>query len=259
MQDAERDLLKRHNRTGEYLYRNEADSRLQVAAPQQQVRPRYPWEEAYLGNIPKITRDFFRCRGSHAHAAYTTIEADGSKTRVADCGGRSHHSLPLREQKEFVYPILIDLLNYIQARSEKRVVITSGHRCPQHNQYVDASAVNRTSKHLLGAEVDFYVEGLEQQPEIVLQWVMEYYQIVPFYKDKKEYQTFERPPQNEATAHAPHANKEIFIKIFQAQEGRNFDNQHPYPYLAIQVRYDREKQQRVIYSWDQAVRNYMRW
>jgi hypothetical protein len=51
----------------------------------------------------------------------------------------------------------------------------------------------------------------------------------------------------------------VFVKIYRENEGRNFDNQHAYPYISIQVRYDREKKQRVLYSWDLATHNYLRW
>ncbi len=42
----------------------------------------------------------------------------------------------------------------------------------------------------------------------------------------------------------PWYNKEIFIKLYQATEGRDLDNSHPYPYIAIQVRWDRDRNQR---------------
>ena len=57
----------------------------------------------------------------------------------------------------------------------------------------------------------------------------------------------------------PWYNREIFIKLYQKNEGRNFDNRHPYPYISVQVRYDYDAQKKVTYSWDKAFRNYMRW
>ena len=57
---------------------------------------------------------------------------------------------------------------------------------------------------------------------------------------------------------APWYNKEIFIKLYKKKEGRNFDNRHPYPYISIQVRFDTELNERVIYSWDKAYKNYLR-
>jgi hypothetical protein len=43
-------------------------------------------------------------------------------------------------------------------------------------------------------------------------------------------------------------NKEILIKFYMPNEGRNADNRHPFPYLSIQVRFDRETNMRVAYS-----------
>ena len=58
--------------------------------------------------------------------------------RYYDCGGPEKHSLPLREKKEFyLHSILIILLNYLQIQTGKRVVITCGHCCPEHNAYLD--------------------------------------------------------------------------------------------------------------------------
>ena len=54
-------------------------------------------------------------------------------------------------------------------------------------------------------------------------------------------------------------NKEILVKVYQAEEGRNLDNRHPYPYLQLQVRWDRDTKQPVSYTWHGAHRNYHRW
>lgn len=260
MQESEQDLLRRQNRRGEFIYRNDADCRLALPVPEHRTRALYPWEEAYMGAHPRITREFFRCRGSALNPPFYQVEKDGKKVRYADCGGKESHSLPLRENKEYIYPILIELLNEIQAQTGKRIVITSGHRCPQHNSYVDISLSNRTSKHMLGAEVDFYVQGMEWQPQAILELIMNYFQKNPLYEGKKEYLVFERYEKEDLSlAVRPYYNKEIFIKLFQKDEGRNFDNRHPYPYLSIQVRYDKEQQQRVLYNWDLAVHNYLRW
>ena len=44
----------------------------------------------------------------------------------------------------------------------------------------------------------------------------------------------------------------IFIKLFKANEGRNIDNHHPYPYMSIQVRFDYERNVAVNFNWEQA-------
>jgi hypothetical protein len=53
-------------------------------------------------------------------------------------------------------------------------------------------------------------------------------------------------------------NKEICIKLRTSSEGRNGDNQHPYPYLSLQVRWDRQSQELVSYEWKRAHLEYPR-
>ncbi len=220
--------------------------------------PSYPWEHHLKEGPPKITKEFFRCRGCSLNAV-RLLERQGKSERICDCGGTERHSLPLRDGKEFVYPILIDLLNYIQEKTKQRVIITAGHRCPEHHAYVDLSDENRYSKHQIGAEVSFYVEGMEYRPEEVVNWIKRFYQEKPETANKPEYINFERYTKEDAhVLTQPWMNKEIYIKLYTAKEGRNYDNRHPYPYISIQVRYDREKQERVIYSWDKAFNNYYR-
>src|SRR5690606_2499225 len=129
--------------------------------------------------------------------------------RFYDCNGSEKHSLPLRDKKEFVYPILIDLLNYLQMKTEKRVVITCGHRCPDHNTYSDQSSSNRYSKHMIGAEVSFYIQGMEEEPEVILDLIQEYYKSDKSYANKKEwieFKTYEKEDTNVSTP--PIYNKE---------------------------------------------------
>jgi hypothetical protein len=186
------------------------------------------------------------------------VNTNGEVVRYLDCGGVDKHSLPMDEDKEFFYPILIDLVNYLQVKTGKRVVITSGHRCPEHNTYVDPSVENQYSKHQIGAEVSFYVQGMESEPEAIVKYLQAYYLEKPEYRDLKEYREFQRYEGETNVSTLPWMNKEIFIKLYDKKEGRNFDNRHPYPYVSIQVRYDRAKKERVVYSWDKAHRNYLR-
>lgn len=168
--------------------------------------------------------------------------------------------LPLKDKKEFIYPILIDLLNAIQTKTGKRVVITCGHCCPEHSAYLDPSVSNQASKHMLGAEVDFYVEGMESQPEKIIALIQAYYKEEPKYRGLKnfiEFKRFEKETTNVSTP--PWYNQEIFIKLYRKNEGRDGDNRHPYPYLSLQVRYDWDLDQKVTYSWDKAYGNFLRW
>lgn len=244
---------------GEYIYRKHDES-LFAVAPQTPNKPDpYPWELGQVGNHLKITKEFFRCKGSNLNPPKTAQEK-GEQVQYFDCGGAEKHSLPLRDNKEFIYPILLDLMNYIQAKTNKKVVITSGHRCPDHNNYVDSSSSNLYSKHMVGAEVSFYVQGMEDRPDQVIALLQKYYKDTPKYEGKKEYIEFKRYDKNDAgVSTLPWFNKEIFVKLFHKKEGRNFDNRHPYPYISVQVRYDWDLKEKVIYTWDKATRNYLRY
>ena len=248
------DRARLQNAVGEYIYRNHHENLFKLDPPVKTNPDLYPWESL---SSRKITKDYFRCKGSQLNPPHV-VQQKGEIVRFFDCNGAEKHSLPLRNQKEFIYPILIDLLNYIQDKSGKKIVITSGHRCPEHNTYVDASTENQSSKHMLGAEVSFYVQGWEEKPEKVIKLILNYYQEAPKYAGLKEFLSFENYTKQTNVTTPPLMNKEIFIKLFQKKEGRNFDNRHPYPYISIQVRYDRDTQEKVIYTWEKANRNFLR-
>ena len=246
-----------HNRlAGEFISREEGEYPFRPPPSKLAVREPYPWEVGKVGKHPKITKEFFRCKGS----LLNPVKSEPGNPSLADCGGVTKHSLPLIRNKEGVYPILIDLLNWIQTKTQKRVVITSGHRCPEHNAYVDPSPRNQTSKHLIGAEVSFYVQGLENSPETLVKWIQNYYLHDPTTRTDKKYTEFTRYEKSDTDVSTPPwMNQEIVIKLFKKKEGRDFDNRHPYPYLSIQVRYDREAKERVSYTWDKAYNNYWRY
>lgn len=241
---------------GEYIARSDHDVEFYIAPQELLAPPTYPWEDKFAGKHPKITKDFFRCKGSTLNPTRTTKQKEET-VRYEDCSGSEKHSLPLHDQKEFIYPILIELLNEIQYKTGKRVVITSGHRCPEHNLYVDQSQDNQASKHQIGAEVSFYVQGMEDKPEYIIRLIQQHYQ-QPQYKDQKSFQEFQRYDKGSNVATLPWHNKEIFIKLFRPHEGRNFDNRHPYAYISIQVRYDRDTKEKVIYTWEKANKHFHR-
>lgn len=244
---------------GEYIFRNHDESVVEVEPMSPVKKGAYPWEETQDSQYPKITKEFFRCNGSSLNPP-NIIYREKEIARFYDCGGTQKHSLPLRDGREFIYPILIDLLNNIQTKTQKRVVITCGHCCPEHNTYLDPSNGNQTSKHMLGAEVDFYVQGLEEKPEQVIDIILAYYTEQPKYQGMKEFEGFRRYEKAErSVAIPPWFNKEIFIKLVKKHEGRDCDNRHPYPYISIQVRYDWDRNEQVSYTWDKAFRNFHRW
>lgn len=256
-EDSKNENLRKFNQKGEYIYRKHNEYFFNPPAPEKNIIESYPWEQKIIGKNPKITKDFFRCKGSSLNPV-RIIQRNGEIERYFDCGGSEKHSLPLKDGKEFIYPILIDLINYIQTKTGKRVVITCGHRCPEHNLYSDPSPENQYSKHMIGAEVSFYVQGLEENPEIIVKHIQNYYKENLKYHGQKEYEEFKRYEKETNVSMPPWMNKEIFIKLFKKKEGRNFDNRHPYPYISIQVRFDHEKQEKVIYTWDKANHNYLR-
>lgn len=249
--------LREQNIKKETIDRKSDEYRYQISIPCYRPREKYPWEVAYLRKYPKITKEFFRCKGSHSHPPH--LESIGLP-HAFDCGGFQKHSLPIRNHKEFIYPILIDLLNEIQEQTGCKVVITCGHRCPTHNSYADSSIYNRDSKHMIGAEVDFYVQGMEYQPEKIVNILMDYYKKMAVGNEAKEFVEFKRSELGNLNVSTPAwYNQEIFIKLYQKTEGRDFDNRHPYPYLSIQVRYDRETKEKVICDWKTAFHGYQRY
>lgn len=234
-EQSEQEKVRRQNAKGEFVYRHHADQQYALTIPKYREREKYPWEEAQIGNHPRITKEYFRC-----HCNTT-------------------HSLPLCKGKERIYPILLDLFNYLQAKTGKKVIITCGHRCPIYNNSIDNSILNQTSKHMIGAEADFYVQGYEQKPQAILNLIFQFYKTTPPYQGKKEYEEFLRYDKETNCTTPPWYNKEVLIKLFKKNEGRDQDNQHPYPYLSIQVRHDRDTNTRINYSWEQAFSGYLRY
>ncbi len=250
LEESEKEKIRQDHCKTEPIYRKHNEFSYVLIAPEHTPRSLYPWEaESYL---PRMTREYFRCRGNPANPPKII---DGAS--LSDCEGGSHHGLPVLQGREGVYPVLLDLLNYIQKKTGKRVIVTCGHRCPTHNAYSDASKEARTSKHQIGAEVDFYVQGMEECPLEVVGLLMQYYREMPLSQTDPAYRDFKRyEPSN--TASQSWMNKEIFIKILQKSEGRDFDNRHPYPYISLQVRFCRDTKARVVYEWAKAHQGYPR-
>ncbi len=260
MQNSEEGKRKQQNATGEFIYRRSHEIVYNIPPIERRERENYPWEDSYIGSFPRITKEWFRCKGSNAHPPRIEKKEGGSSEYHYDCGGAARHSLPLLGKEEFVYPILLELLNEVQAKTNKQVIITCGHRCPQHNLYADGSTKAQVSKHMIGAEVDFYVKGLEYQPEIVIKYLVDYYKHCAYSSGKKEFETFLRYDKGDLDVTTqPWYNKEVFIKLYRRNEGRDVDNHHPYPYISIQVRYDRNKDERVAYSWPKANNGFKRY
>lgn len=258
LEESEKEKIRTLNASGEHIYRASGEILFPIEEPKRVYREPYSWEDSLIGNQIKITKEYFRCKGS-SQSPPLCRDIKGQPTYSFDCGGMNQHSLPLRDEKEFVYPILLDLLNYIQGETMKKVVITCGHRCPTHNAYSDTSLKEGSSKHMMSAEVDFYVKGLEWSPEKVVALILQYYQANPEYTGQKGFTEFLRYEKGTNVSTLPWYNKEIFIKIFKKDEGRDLDNSHKFPYVSIQVKWDRDTGEAVTYSWAQAFNGYLRY
>lgn len=260
MEHSEQEKLRRLNAKGEFIHRKHDEYAYPLTIPEHNVREKYPWEMAYIGKHSRITKEHFRCKGSSMNPPHIDHKDPSRPANYFDCAGSQKHSMPIKGDQEYIYPILIDLLNYLQAKTGSKVVITCGHRCPMHNAYADNSIYNQNSKHMIGAEVDFYVQGMENRPLDVIAILMGYYQEMPLYKGDKNYREFERLEQGKLNVTMPPwYNKEILIKLYKKEEGRDFDNRHPYPYISIQVRFDRQLNEKVLCSWQKAFNGYRRY
>lgn len=249
MDQSENEKIRKYNEKKEMIYRLDREQVFASVPNEPMKREKYPWEELPMGVI-KINKEYFRCKGSDINPP---IKGGGEE--ITDCGGLEKHGLPFRDGQEFIYPMLIQLLNHIQEKSQSTVVITTGHRCPVHNRYADPSRIMQSSKHQIGAEVDFYIEGYEDKPLEVIKWIMDYYQT----NENGEYSRFFRCQKNpEGLKHPGWYNKEILLRIHEKNEGRDFDNRHPYPYITIELRFDRHKNEPIIFDWDKAMKNYLR-
>ena len=239
LEQSEYKKIQRHNLTIMPIERQEEEF---FALPkiEAQPPPHYPWKPKHIGSHVRITKEFFRCRGNILNPP---IQIYTSKKPIyhLDCRGIEQHSLPIKKGEEFIYPILIDLLNYIQEVTNKRVIITCGHRCPVHNLYCNSSETAPYSKHLIGGEVDFYVESFEHNPMAIVTILQKYYD-----------NSFKRSTQFAKVVTPSWYNTEVAITLYHKFEGRDFDNHHPYPYLSIQVLYDKQNKRAVFFNFYQA-------
>jgi hypothetical protein len=233
---------------GVHIFRNQEENFLTLPPPQPLSPSPYPWSVNEAPLAP-ITKEFFRCKGSQR---VREVEREGRcSLKLNDCQGGWVHSLPLKEGREYIYPPLISILNFIQQETQKKVVVTTGHRCPEHHRFSDASSYNWNSKHMIGAEVDFYVQGMEHTPSKIIELIQRYYHGYP--EPFRKFKRFGAEKLNVSTD--GWYNEEIFIKLYRENEGRDQDNLHPYPYLSIQIRtFEGEK-----VSFDEKMaKNYLR-
>jgi len=178
--------------------------------------PSYPWEIKGHPELRPIQKEDLHCQGRRDHTP--KILSNGESHQ--DCDGPLEHGLPVTVQ-----PILVTLLNWIQEKTGCEVVVTSGHRCPRHQTYLNASSKALSSKHQVGAEVNFYVKGWEDRAEEVIGLLFDYYNADPKRWDRET-----------DVRTVPWYNDEVFVKLYQKDEGRDEDNSHGFAFIDIQVR-----------------------
>jgi len=98
---------------------------------------------------------------------------------------------------------------------------------------------------------------MEERPQEIAGILMQYFQENPSYKKDKESQEFKRLTGS-FLANPPWWNKEVLIALYQKTEGRDMDNRHPNAYISIQVRFDKEAKEKVVYNWVKAHQGYPR-
>lgn len=255
MEQAERAKVRKSNCVEEPIFRRQGDYFYEAKEIVHVPRSLYPWETE--SRLPRITKEFFRCKGSTLNPPVIDVHDPNRIEPLTDCGGYTSHGLPIIHGKEGVYPILIELLNYVQKKTKKRVVITCGHRCPLHNRYADPSEANQTSKHQIGAEVDFYVQGMEERPQEVVGVLMQYFQERGPLPKEKEGIAFKKLSSSNSGADS-WMNREVLIQLYPKGEGRDGDNRHPHPYICIQARFDAKQKEPIVYSWSRAHQGYPR-
>ena len=228
---------RRRNQIIEKIQRKKEEHFALITLTKKESTP-YLWEDKYIHTMHRITKEFFRCRGSYLNPPIQIQTQPKQVTYQSDCNG--NHGLPMRQGKEFIYPILIEVLNEIQTKTKCPVYITCGHRCPTHNRYAEPQA--RHSKHMIGAEVDFYVKDMEFETKKIISLIINY---------------FQKDPLNRISP-TSWSNREIILIAHPPHQKRDKDNQHPYPYLTLEVKYDKENKKPLRYSWYLAERNFFR-
>ena len=230
-----------NNRSTEKIYRLSHERVYEEKEQKLVRRAPYPWENA--ADFPKITMNMLRCRGSSSHG-----ERKRGDKIYTDCNGMKDHGLPYVDGEEFVYPVLVSLLNKVQNALNKKVVVTSGHRCPKHNDYINLGK-SRISKYMIGARVDFFVEGMEHQAEEIVEEIISQYK-----QDSDNYCHFTKSTGNKS---APSwRNKEISISI-QREGEHSILYKKDHPVISISVRYDRERAEHVHLDWKHAYQGFI--
>ena len=106
---------------------------------------------------------------------------------------------------------------------------------------------------MVGAAVSFYIVGLEKAQEEIMKIILNYYRKSSLpEKERGKYLEFKQMEKGEGCSMPSWYNKEICVKFYKENEGRDVDNSHPFPYVSIQVRFDRATQKEVSFKQSEA-------
>ncbi len=243
-EQSEKRRIRQCNEKEGKIFRLSGESLFSFAPIERKELEIYPWEVRESLEFPRITKEFFRCHGSQHHP-HKVVESENKEIEIYDCNGIDEHGLVMKGGKEYVHTCFLELLNMLQDTFHQRVVITSGHRCPKHDRFINGYGKEKVTSYQIGAAVDFYVEGQEENSYRVIEKVMNF-----FCRDKKS--------QFTKKGEDCWRNHEVIITLNPKTTPRNDDNLHPYPYITIELRYDREDKKPIVPTWRQAHYGYKR-
>lgn len=126
--------------------------------------------------LKEVCEEDFRCRGNPS----INKEMIWNNVLYEDCQGGCLPNCGINTE-------LIELMNELQKKFSRQVVINSGFRCPVHNAYIAAELYNwvdpegrsgnpfevsSRSKHMMGAAADFYIKGYENDPYPIIDSIL---------------------------------------------------------------------------------------
>lgn len=246
LEQSEQEQIRKVNAKVDPITRFSDEHFYQISFPEKKTEKRAGLKES--SSIKKIDKEHFRCKGSLSNKPVVSLEG---KT-LNDCEGAYKHSLPIRREKEFIYPALIEVLNFIQNRLSKKVVVLSGHRCIDHLRYVKQDYTPLSFKSLVGAEVRFYVEGAENQLDSIVSAIFSYYDL--FFPKDKQMVSFTSSPENKV-----YENKELIVRLIEPNHPEIEEHALSFPYCQIELKFDRELNKKISAKLEDGLSAYYRW
>src|SRR5262245_52233460 len=75
-----------NNPKGEYIYRLHNEYMFNPPEPKKNDHKIFAWDDETIDGIPKITKEFFRCRGNLLNPD-KDIVVNNENIKISDCGG----------------------------------------------------------------------------------------------------------------------------------------------------------------------------